>query len=218
MNRHRTGGEPFYFSQRIRFTDQLSLVALSSAVSVARHFVRLALTKWHARSIEGDAALIVSELVTNAVKATGVLNSPPNWAELETTRPVTLRLVGLDAGIVIEVWDTTRELPVLRSPDDDTEGGRGLVLVQELAHTWGAHPTPHGKLVWAHLPVPEAVPEAAPEAVRPPLPHRRGPEPENAVRRPTMRADPRITDPRALNPRTLNPRALGRLLTGLRAG
>ncbi|MEV0262142.1 ATP-binding protein [Streptomyces sp. NPDC050617] len=142
--------------------------------------MRLTLGKWHAHSIEGDATLVVSELVTNAVKATGVLDRRPTWLELETLNLVTVRLVGLDTSVVIEVWDTSKEMPVLQKPDDITEGGRGLLLVQETTKRWGSYRTPRGKLVWAEITVPEATPAV--------LPHRRRSERSDAG--PTARADP----------------------------
>ncbi|ANH95368.1 hypothetical protein A8713_10750 [Streptomyces sp. SAT1] len=160
--------------------DQLNLAAVGSAVSVSRHFIRLSLSKWHARSIEGDAALVVSELVTNAVKVTGVLDRQPTWMEMETLSLVTVRLVGLDTSVVIEVWDTSQKMPVLQKPDDDTEGGRGLLLVEETAKDWGSYRTPRGKLVWAEIPVPEATPAT--------LPQRR--KSERSSVRPAARADP----------------------------
>ncbi|MER5492972.1 ATP-binding protein [Streptomyces sp. NPDC002490] len=180
MNPHPKDEEPHYFSQRARFTDELNLAAVGSAVSVSRHFIRLTLSKWHARSIEGDAVLVVSELVTNAVKVTGVIDRQPTWVELETMSLVTVRLVGLDTSVVIEVWDVSQQMPFLRRPDDDTEGGRGLVLVQETAKDWGSYRTPRGKLVWAQIPVPEASSSA--------LPRRR--RSERSIVRPAARADP----------------------------
>ncbi|MFJ1594103.1 ATP-binding protein [Kitasatospora albolonga] len=131
-------------------------------------------------SIEGDAALVVSELVTNAVKVTGALDWQPSWVELETVSLVTARLVGLDTSVVIEVWDTSQQMPTLQKPDDDTEGGRGLLLVEETAKDWGSYRTPRGKLVWAEIPVPEATPAT--------LPQRRKSERSNV--RPAVRADP----------------------------
>ncbi|MCX4742772.1 ATP-binding protein [Streptomyces antibioticus] len=180
MTQHPDDKEPFYFAQRARFMDQLNLAAVGSAVSVSRHFIRLTLSKWHAKSIEGDATLVVSELVTNAVKMTGVLDRQPTWMELETLSLVTVRMIGLDTSVVIEVWDTSQQMPVLQKPDDDTEGGRGLLLVEETAKNWGSYRTPRGKLVWAEIPVPEAVPSV--------LPQRRKSARSNV--RPAARADP----------------------------
>lgn len=84
--------------------------------------------------------------MTNAVKVTGVIDRRPTWVELETLSLVTVRLVGLDTSVVIEVWNTSQEMPVLQKPDDDTKGGRGLLLVEETTKDWGSYRTPRGKL------------------------------------------------------------------------
>ncbi|MFJ6723837.1 ATP-binding protein [Streptomyces sp. NPDC091281] len=179
MNHYQGHDEPFYFSRRARFVDQLNLVAVASAVSVSRHFVRLTLGKWQAGSVEGDAALVVSELVTNAIKVSGVLDRQPTWAEMDALALVTVRLIGLDASIVVEVGDASQEQPVLRRPDGDAEGGRGLLLVEEIAENWGSYRTRRGKAVWAEIPVPEVTPSG--------LPRRRRLERTDV--RPTVRAD-----------------------------
>ncbi|WP_436791177.1 ATP-binding protein [Yinghuangia sp. YIM S10712] len=183
--------EPFYFSQPVRFVDQLSLVAVDSAVSVARHFVKLTLAKWRAHSITADAALVVSELTTNAVRATGALDHSPPWSALNAVDLMIVRVIGLETSIVIEVWDTSEHAPRLQHPDDDAEGGRGLLLVAEAANRWGFHRTRHGKVVWAEI----AVPEAASTA----LPRRR--TSQQPATRPAVRTDPWL---------------LQQLLTGLR--
>ncbi|MEV0888828.1 ATP-binding protein [Streptomyces microflavus] len=149
-----------YQTRQVRFVDQLSLVAAESAVSTSRHFLRLALSKWQAALIEDDVLLVASELVTNAVTVTGVLPKPPAWDELERLGLVHVRLVGLSDSVVVEVWDVSDEPPRLQRVGDDAEGGRGLLLVQELATRWGSYRTTGGKAVWAQV------------AVRPPLPRR----------------------------------------------
>ncbi|MBD2828154.1 ATP-binding protein [Streptomyces globisporus] len=153
-----TSQQPPYRPQNVRFFDQLSLAAVQSAVSVSRHFLRLTLSKWQAAFIEDDALLIASELVTNAITATGILTENPTWGELEKLNLVQVRLVGLQDSVVIEVWDVSDEAPSLRHVEDDAEGGRGLLLVQQLAKRWGSYRTAGGKVVWAEL------------AVRPPKP------------------------------------------------
>ncbi|MEX3101454.1 MULTISPECIES: ATP-binding protein [unclassified Streptomyces] len=131
---------PFYFSHQPRFADRLSLAAVPSSVGLARDFTRLALAKWPARPMEDDALLVVSELVTNAVLAT------PDALAL-----VTVRLLGLRTGLVVEVGDGSPKEPVPAAPDADSEGGRGLLLVRELAARWGSCALPDGKVVWAEI-------------------------------------------------------------------
>jgi anti-sigma regulatory factor (Ser/Thr protein kinase) len=82
-----------------------------------------------------DAALVVSELVTNAVRHTD--SAPVVVAQLDGSR------------LRIEVHDHSRQpaTPVTR-PDG---GGLGLHIVARLADSWGCEPTPTGKYVWAEL-------------------------------------------------------------------
>ncbi|MFD3971691.1 ATP-binding protein [Streptomyces cyaneofuscatus] len=150
---------PPYRPQQVRFVDQLSLVAAQSAVSASRHFLRFALSKWQAALIEDDVLLVASELVTNAITVTGVLPEPPAWEELERLGLVHVRLVGLPDSVVVEVWDVSDEPPRLQRFGDDAEGGRGLVLVQELAARWGSYRVTGGKAVWAQVAVRPALPQ-----------------------------------------------------------
>ncbi|EGX58639.1 hypothetical protein SZN_16765 [Streptomyces zinciresistens K42] len=156
-----------YQPRNVCFFDQLSLAALRSAVSNSRHFLRLALSKWQAAFIEDDALLIASELVTNAITATGTPTETPVWGEWEKLYLVHVRLVGLEDSVVIEVWDASKEAPVLREADDDAEGGRGLLLVQQLAKRWGSYRTAGGKVVWAEVAVRPPQPTAPPERETP---------------------------------------------------
>ncbi|MEU2820846.1 ATP-binding protein [Streptomyces bacillaris] len=166
-----------YQTRHVRFVDQLSLVAAQSAVATSRRFRRPALCKWQAAFVEDDVLLVASELVTNAITGAGagILAEPPTWRELERLDLVHVRLVGLRDSVVVEVWDVSDEPPRLQRVGDDAEGGRGLVLVQELAARWGSYRAPGGKAVWAQL------------AVRPPLPRR--PKGERPGGRPTTGPD-----------------------------
>lgn len=109
-------------------------------VALARAQVRKAVTGWGMAGIEEPAALVVSELVTNAVVHARV---PPG-------REILTRFVRQDDGVRIEVHDASDERPVPRTPDDD--GGFGLLLVDELTDRWGvAERGGIGKCVWAVL-------------------------------------------------------------------
>jgi signal transduction histidine kinase len=86
----------------------------------------------------------MSELLTNAVKASAGL----------TTIQVRLAVIG-GTSLVIEVRDRNPEPPVLNDADGDSEGGRGLMIVDALCERWGYyHPAHGGKAVWAELPIP----------------------------------------------------------------
>ncbi|MFE5163933.1 ATP-binding protein [Streptomyces sp. NPDC056697] len=112
------------------------------SVSQARAELRRALAGWGLVTVEGTAQIVLSELLTNAIRHTRV--SPGQ--EIET------RYLREGDGVRIEVHDASDERPELRDPSADVAHGRGLVLVEELADRWGVTPCPVvGKSVWAVL-------------------------------------------------------------------
>ncbi len=116
-----------------------SLPAELISVRRARTLIQEPLLGWDLAELIPTAELLVSELVTNAVRyAQGKIG---------------LRLV-LEGGLVCEVLDDSAALPRLRYPGDDDERGRGLQIVSRVAQRWGTRRTPSGKVVWCELPVP----------------------------------------------------------------
>ncbi|SDL92402.1 ATP-binding SpoIIE family protein phosphatase [Streptomyces wuyuanensis] len=107
-----------------------------SAPGRARRLARRALTRWGLEELSDSVELLVSEVVTNAVR----------YAE----RPVTLRLLRTDV-LRCEVGDDSPQLPRQRRARDTDEGGRGLFLVNRLARRWGATRLSTGKVVWFEL-------------------------------------------------------------------
>ncbi|MFE1559629.1 SpoIIE family protein phosphatase [Streptomyces sp. NPDC058734] len=105
----------------------------------ARRFARRALARWGLEELSDSLELLVSEVVTNAVR----------YAE----RPVTLRLLRTDV-LRCEVGDDSPQLPRQRRARETDEGGRGLFLVNRLARRWGATRLSSGKVVWFELPLP----------------------------------------------------------------
>ncbi|GGU36961.1 SpoIIE family protein phosphatase [Streptomyces lavendofoliae] len=103
----------------------------------ARRLARRALARWDLEDLADSVELLVSEVVTNAVR----------YAE----RPVTLRLLRTDV-LRCEVGDDSPQLPRQRRARDTDEGGRGLFLVNRLARRWGATRLSTGKVVWFELP------------------------------------------------------------------
>ncbi|MEU7105271.1 ATP-binding protein [Streptomyces stramineus] len=113
-------------------------------VGLARAELRKALADWDLASIEDVAALVLSELLTNAVVHAHV--SPGR--KIQTC----FRRHEVD-GVRIAVDDAYEGLPVRRAPGG--EGGRGLVLVDGLADSWGVSDRAGaGKSVWAVLSAP----------------------------------------------------------------
>ncbi|MEV5903250.1 SpoIIE family protein phosphatase [Streptomyces sp. NPDC052127] len=94
---------------------------------------------WGLGELAMTSELIVSELVTNAVRY--------------AAPPIRLRLL-LDARLTCEVSDASSTAPRLRHARITDEGGRGLFLVAQLAHRWGARHTADGKIIWAEQEIP----------------------------------------------------------------
>ncbi|MFY7568913.1 SpoIIE family protein phosphatase [Streptomyces sp. WI04-05B] len=111
------------------------------SVGRAREYTRTQLTAWGLEPLIDTTELLVSELVTNALR----------YGEGE----IRLRLL-LDRMLVCEVWDAGLVQPRRRRARDTDEGGRGLQLVGLLSAAWGSRRTPRGKTVWFELPLPDA--------------------------------------------------------------
>ncbi|MEV4036148.1 SpoIIE family protein phosphatase [Streptomyces umbrinus] len=109
------------------------------SVGRAREYARGQLLSWDLEPLVDTAELLVSELVTNALR----------YGEGE----IRLRLL-LDRTLVCEVWDAGLVQPRRRRARDTDEGGRGLQLVGLLSDAWGSRRTPRGKTVWFELPLP----------------------------------------------------------------
>lgn len=105
----------------------------------ARQLARRALRRWDLDHLLEPAELLVSEIVTNAVR----------YAE----RPITLRLLRTDV-LRCEVGDDAPLLPRMRHAQPEEEGGRGLYLVNRMAQRWGATRLSAGKVVWFELSIP----------------------------------------------------------------
>ncbi|MGW5480288.1 ATP-binding SpoIIE family protein phosphatase [Streptomyces sp. NPDC004008] len=106
------------------------------SVSRARSDVAQQLSRWGLEEVEFSTELVVSELVTNAIR----YGRPP----------IRLRLIH-DRALVCEVSDTSSTTPHLRRARTFDEGGRGLLLVAQLAEHWGTRHARQGKTVWAEL-------------------------------------------------------------------
>lgn len=139
----------------LQLTSGLTLAAVPTAVKCARVFARQRLSRWGLNRLIVDAELVLSELVTNAVNATGTTNPAPRWSELHNLALITVRLVITQDSLVIEVWDRDPSPPVPRQPEQADEGGRGLLVVAALCHRWNYFfPESGGKAVWGELVIP----------------------------------------------------------------
>ncbi|MFI0515426.1 anti-sigma regulatory factor (Ser/Thr protein kinase) [Streptomyces canus] len=132
----------------------LRLTAVPTAVSCSRMFVRHTLNRWNLAELEENAALIASELVTNAIQASGITDPDPKPWQITEEHVIGVQLRFFGGHLYIDVWDRTPETPVRQNPDFNATSGRGLLLVESLATKWDVY-RPHvgGKVVWAALPL-----------------------------------------------------------------
>jgi anti-sigma regulatory factor (Ser/Thr protein kinase) len=117
------------------FADDPSLVA------DARKLATDQLVRWGLEDAVFVTELVVSELVTNAMRYGGA--------------PIELRLIR-DRTLICEVSDASSTSPHLRRARTFDEGGRGLLLVAQLTDRWGSRPSGAGKTIWAEQALPPA--------------------------------------------------------------
>ncbi|MGR4879902.1 SpoIIE family protein phosphatase [Streptomyces sp. LARHCF249] len=106
-----------------------------SVVASARRYTTDQLTAWGLDEAAFVSELVVSELVTNAIR----YGQPP----------IQLRLIHENSTLICEVSDSSNTAPHLRRARTFDEGGRGLLLVAQLAQRWGTRHAPIGKTIWA---------------------------------------------------------------------
>ncbi|MEV7612647.1 SpoIIE family protein phosphatase [Streptomyces sp. NPDC089799] len=105
-------------------------------VSRVRNAASAQLTQWGLDEVAFTSELILSELITNAIRY--------------GAEPIRVRLLR-DRVLTCEVWDSSSTAPHLRYAASTDEGGRGLFLVAQMAERWGTRYTGRGKVIWAEL-------------------------------------------------------------------
>ncbi|WP_445528420.1 SpoIIE family protein phosphatase [Streptomyces cyslabdanicus] len=120
-----------------------------AAVARVRVAAARTLDEWGLSELGFSMELVLSELVTNAMRYGG--------------EPIHVRLIH-DRSLICEVSDGTSTSPHLRYAATTEEGGRGLFLVSQMTEHWGTRYSPHGKVIWAELALPESV--GSPAATR----------------------------------------------------
>ncbi|MEU3609815.1 SpoIIE family protein phosphatase [Streptomyces sp. NPDC035033] len=117
-----------------------------SAVAPVRHAAEERVRRWALGVDPLTVELVVSELVTNAVR-----HGAP---------PVSLRLLRGESALTVEVRDGAPTAPYLRHAKAGDEGGRGLHICASLADAWGVRYESDGKTVWAEIALEAAAPPA----------------------------------------------------------
>ncbi|MFJ9575860.1 SpoIIE family protein phosphatase [Streptomyces sp. NPDC101191] len=110
-----------------------------SEVGALRSLAAEQLEEWGLGELAFTTELILSELITNAIRYGAA--------------PVRVRLLR-DRTLTCEVWDGSSTAPHLRYAATMDEGGRGLFLVAQVSDHWGTRYTPEGKVIWAEQPLP----------------------------------------------------------------
>ncbi|MFB7365928.1 SpoIIE family protein phosphatase [Streptomyces hydrogenans] len=110
----------------------------ASVVAAARKAAAGQLAAWGLDEVSFTTELVVSELVTNAVRYAG--------------GPIGMRLIRGDV-LVCEVNDPSNTQPRLRRARWSDEGGRGLFLIAQLTTRWGSRYTRSGKTIWTEQPL-----------------------------------------------------------------
>jgi anti-sigma regulatory factor (Ser/Thr protein kinase) len=135
-------------------TASLRLTAIPAAVAYSRTFVRHTLTRWQLEEHADTTTLIMSELVTNAIRATGITDVQPKSWQIKPEHVIGIQLRAIGASLYAEVWDRMETAPTQKNPTLEETSGRGLLLVDELAKQWNVYRSPFGgKVVWAELPI-----------------------------------------------------------------
>ncbi|CAN5764156.1 hypothetical protein BH23ACT12_BH23ACT12_18610 [soil metagenome] len=116
---------------------QLQIPPVSTGIGEARRFTRDQLKAWGVASVADNAILMISELVTNAI--------------LHGGEGAVLTLMFNDLKIRAEVRDSNPAVPVVRRYSETATTGRGMVIVDALAATWGTFAVDGGKIVWFEL-------------------------------------------------------------------
>ncbi|MFI8947165.1 SpoIIE family protein phosphatase [Streptomyces sp. NPDC053750] len=117
-----------------------------AAVSRVRAEATRQLAAWGLDDIAFTAELVLSELITNAIRY--------------GAEPIHVRLLR-DRSLICEVSDGSSTAPHLRYAATTDEGGRGLFLVAQLAERWGTRYTERGKVIWSEQPLTAGSQEAA---------------------------------------------------------
>lgn len=133
-----------------------TLVPRPESVKVGRNFTRATLLGWGMTAVSDDAELVVSELITNALRhaMSGPGPSPgPGPGRGDGEPVIRLRLLAQEPYVMCMVTDPSREIPLRRRPSLEDASGRGLHVIESCSSRWGWHLLDEGgKVVWVVLP------------------------------------------------------------------
>jgi Histidine kinase-like ATPase domain len=122
-----------------------TLGADAGSIRAARDFTTATLHRWGTAERSQDIAIVVSELLTNALRHA----LPPGSGDSRPRRPIRLGLLQPGPCVLCAVADPSRAAPAPQAPGSLAETGRGLNIICALSDQWGYVPNEGGKVVWA---------------------------------------------------------------------
>jgi anti-sigma regulatory factor (Ser/Thr protein kinase) len=122
------------------------LSAIPGSVRLARHHARQVVTDWGFGEFSDAVETVLSELTTNAVKASADMGGNPL---------IRVWLLCDKARIIVLAWDASPSPPVRKDAAQDAENGRGLLIVEALSERWDWYPHSRlgGKVTWSEISV-----------------------------------------------------------------
>ena len=123
-----------------------TLSADAGSVRTARDFTVTTLHRWDMAERSQDIAIVVSELLTNAVR-----HALPGSGQTRARRPIRLGLLQPRPCVLCAVADPSKAVPAPQAPGPLAETGRGLHCIRALSDQWGYAPSDTGKVVWASV-------------------------------------------------------------------
>jgi hypothetical protein len=130
----------------------VELRALPASVRSARLHTKGTLHGWCLGGLADTAELLVSEIITNAVRAsTRIVHQQPETGQAARAQLLRFWLTSDQHSVLIRVWDSDHHRPLRKEATPDAEAGRGLLLIEALSTQWGwyAPDGQGGKIVWA---------------------------------------------------------------------
>ncbi len=119
------------------------------SVRAARDFALATLRRWGTTERSQDIAIVVSELLTNALRHAVPGSAVPGSGASRTRRPIRFGLLQPGSCVLCAVADPSRAAPVLQTRGSLAETGRGLHIICALSDQWGYTASDTGKVVWA---------------------------------------------------------------------
>ena len=148
----RQAGDELARMQEWPLRSYLELPAVPTSARSARQHARSVLREWRVAAPADTVELLVSEIITNAVRASADIarqqDESGQAAHVAWTR---FWLISDGRNVLIQVWDDDHRHPVCQHAGHDAETGRGLLLIDSLSLRWGSYPldAQGGKIVWA---------------------------------------------------------------------